>query len=291
MCEEKKCRTICPPDFQAFWNACADRAADCAVEMTPVAFHNPVAEYYELHLTAEDGAVLYARYICPAGENKVPTVLMFHDYGRGIRGWHHMTRFTALGYAVVALENRFIQMDVAAGAEAGPDGMAAVKMISDALTLAQAARKLPRTDCDRLITWGEGLGAGLAIDVAAIIPGVVKCAALNPMPADFRMAWVQNCNESIYAGVISYFRNRDPEHMQEEQLFSALDYLDCINFAPMLKGELLLGTSEMDTVAPPDTQDALFLYAGGEKRQIRYPKYIHERINFYENEMLKFLHF
>ena len=90
MYEEKKCRTICPPDFQAFWKARADRAADCAMEMKPVAFHNPAAEYYELHLTAEDGAVLYARYICPVGEKKVPTVLMFHDHGRGIRGWHHI---------------------------------------------------------------------------------------------------------------------------------------------------------------------------------------------------------
>lgn len=115
-------------------------------------------------------------------------------------------------------------------------------------------RKLPRTDRARLITWGEGLGAGLAIDVAAMIPGVVKCAALNPVPADFRTAWEQNCNESIYAGVISYFRNHDPEHTQEEQLFSTLDYLDCVNFASMLKSELLLGTSEMDTTAPPDTQ-------------------------------------
>ena len=168
MYEEKKCRTICPPDFRAFWNARADRAADCAMEMKPVAFHSPAAEYYELHLTAEDGAVLYARYICPMGEKKVPTVLMFHDHGRGIRGWHHMTRFVALGYAVVALENRFIQIDVTADAEAGPDGIAAVKMVSDALTMAQAVRKLPRTDRARLITWGEGLGAGLAIDVAAI---------------------------------------------------------------------------------------------------------------------------
>ena len=291
MYEEKKCRTICPPDFRAFWNARADRAADCAMEMQPVALHSPAAEYYELHLTAEDGAVLYARYICPVGEKKVPTVLMFHDHGRGIRGWHHMTRFVALGYAVVALENRFIQIDVTADAEAGPDGIAAVKMVSDALTMAQAARKLPCTDCARLITWGEGLGAGLAIDVAAMIPGVVKCAALNPVPADFRTAWEQNCNESIYAGVISYFRNHDPKHTQEEQLFSTLDYLDCVNFASMLKSELLLGTSEMDTTAPPDTQDAVFRCASGEKRQIRYPKYIHERINFYENELLKFLHF
>lgn len=291
MREATKCRTICPPDFQVFWSERAAGAEKCTIQMTPVDFHNPMAEYYELHISAEDGETLRARYICPIGEKKVPTVLMFHDYGRGIRGWHHMTRFIALGYAVVALENRCFQLDVTAGAENGPKGMIAVKLFSDALTLGQAARKLPKTDCDRMIAWGEGLGGGLAVAAAATIPGVVKCAALNPLPADFRTAWLQSCNESIYAGVISHFRNCDPEHTEEEQLFAALDYIDCVNFAPMLSGELLLGTAEMDTAAPPDTQDALFSCAGGEKRQIRYPKYIHERINFYENEMLKFLHF
>ncbi len=116
---------------------------------------------------------------------------MFHDHGRGIRGWHHMTRFVALGYAVVALENRFIQIDVTADAEAGPDGIAAVKMVSDALTMAQAVRKLPRTDRARLITWGEGLVLVWPSMWPAMIPGVVKCAALNPVPADFRTAWEQ----------------------------------------------------------------------------------------------------
>lgn len=58
------------PIFGHSWNARADRAADCAMEMKPVAFHSPAAEYYELHLTAEDGAVLYARYICPMGREE-----------------------------------------------------------------------------------------------------------------------------------------------------------------------------------------------------------------------------
>jgi len=36
--------------LQAFWKVRADRAADCAMEMKPVAFHNSAAEYYELHV-------------------------------------------------------------------------------------------------------------------------------------------------------------------------------------------------------------------------------------------------
>ena len=70
---------------------------------------------------------------------------MFHDAGRPVRGWHHMTRFVALGYAVFALENR---------AEAD-----AQTQFADAQAAARAALSLPTTL--NLIAWGEGLGLSL----------------------------------------------------------------------------------------------------------------------------------
>lgn len=284
------CRTICPDDFEEFWSGRAAAAAvQGAVELRPVAFANPAAKYDELSFPAADGVSLHARYIRPAGEGPVPTVLMYHDYGRGIRGWHHMTRFAALGYGVLALENRFSCLDVTAGYEAGPESLAAVRLFSDAVTLAHVALKLPGTDTGRLMTWGEGLGGGLAIAAAAFSP-CAKCAVLNPLPADFRTVWRKGADEGIYAGIRAHFRSRDPEHQKEAELFRALDYIDAVNFAPYLRGNVLLGTAGMDTASPPETQLALFERIGCGKRYIEYPKYVHERINFFENELLKFMH-
>ena len=117
-------------------------------------------------LAAADGATLSARSIRPVGGKRVPTVLMFHDAGRPVRGWHHMTRFIALGYAVFALENR-------ADADAKTQ-------LADAQAAARAALSLPTTL--NLMTWGEGLGGTLAIAAAAKQPQhVVKCAAQNPL--------------------------------------------------------------------------------------------------------------
>ncbi len=278
-----------PHDFLHFWNARWNRAAvSGGIEMKKVEMRNPAAEYYELYCTAADGTLLKARYICPVIGDTLPTVLMFHDYGREIRGWHHMTRFAALGFAVLALENRVFRFDVTSRWETGPEGMLVTELFTDALTLAQVARHLPRTDLSRLMTWGEGFGGGLAV-AAAAMAGCKKCAALNPIPADFRTAWKESSGEGLYGGIRTYFRERDPVHEQEDALFCVLDYVDCLNFAPMLQGSLLLGTGALDPLAPPDTQKALFDQAVCDKQRIVYPKYGHERINFYENEQLKFM--
>lgn len=111
--------------------------------VVPCPVSTPTAEYQTVTFVADDGATLSARYIRPVGNKRVPTVLMFHDAGRPVRGWHHMTRFVALGYAVFTLENR---------AEAD-----AQTQFADAQAAARAALSLPTTL--NLIAWGEGLAA------------------------------------------------------------------------------------------------------------------------------------
>lgn len=289
MKKESMCGLSCPEDFGRFWQTRWMRAETTGeVEMTRVELPNPAAEYSALRFAATDGRTLRARYICPVRGGAVPTVLMFHDYGRGIRGWHHMTRFAALGFAVLALENRASQFDVTCGYEQGADGLMAAQFFTDGLTLARVALRLPRTDPQRISAWGEGFGGGLAI-AAAALASCETCVALNPLPADFRAVGRSDCREGLYGGIWSHFRDRDPRHEKETELFQALDYIDCVNFAPMLRGRFLLGTAMMDTVSPPDTQTEIYNRAACDKRQITYPKYGHERINFFENEQLKFL--
>lgn len=261
------------------------------MESHPVEFHNPIASYYELSLPGTDGEILRARYICPTSGTPAPTVLMYHDYGRGIRGWHHMTRFLALGFAVIALENRCTFLDVSTGWRAAPDGLAGAQLYTDALTIAYAAQSFPAVDSNQMITWGEGLGGALSIAVAAMVPGVIKCAALNPLPADFRSVLAQNCDGGLYAGIRAHFRNEDPLYQEADAFFSAMDFLDCTNFAALLRCPFLLGTGKMDCFSPASTQYGIAAQVNESITHLVYPKYGHERINFFEDELLKFLHF
>lgn len=243
----------CPKDFAAHWEQIWQELVVREIQRERVAVGNPCAEYECLHIHTGQGETVHARYLRPAaGSEPYPVLLMYHDMGRGVRGWHHMTRFVGLGYAVVALENRM-------GAEESMETICPDRLEQcyiDALAAAKAAMLLPEADTARLTAWGEGFGGGLALAVSAVVPQSVRCACLNPMPTELK-----------------------PE----------MAYLDAENFSGQLHGSLLLGTGLMDDVASPWGQYACFHRAPCRKRHLVYPKYGHERINAFENEHIKFL--
>lgn len=297
-----------PVDLAGFWRDHLGAAAPLApgeVRREPAGLDTPVATYERLSFAAADGTVLHARYVCPrgaggadrggAGAPRVPTVVMTHDVTCGPRGWHHLTRFAAIGNAVVELERRPWSGDVCAGWERGPAALQMTRLIRDMALAAQAAASLPRTDVARLSAWGEGLAGALAIDAAAALDacdGAVRLrrvAALNPMPADVRATWEAGGSRLVYAGVRDHFRVEDPTAAQAAALFSALDYVDAANMATLLRGSLLLGTSLMDDAALPQSQYAVFNRAPGEKRHITYPKWGHERVNDFEDALMAYL--
>lgn len=297
-----------PVDLAGFWRCRLGMAAPLAPDAVcrePAGFDTPVATYERLTFAAADGAELHARYVCPrgaggadrggAGAPRVPTVVMTHDVTCGPRGWHHLTRFAAIGNAVVELERRPWSGDVCAGWEQGPAALQMTRLIEDMARTAQAAASLPRTDVARLSAWGEGLAGALAIDAAAALDacdGAVRLrrvAALNPMPADVRATWEAGGSRLVYAGVRDHFRVEDPTAAQAAALFSALDYVDAANMATLLRGSLLLGTSLMDDAALPQSQYAVFNRAPGEKRHITYPKWGHERVNDFEDALMAYL--
>lgn len=253
---------FCPADFAGFWRERMAAAGSVAVTARPVAFANPRAVYEELKLTA-GGRVISARGIRPRGEGPFPTVLMFHDMGRGVRGWHHMTRFIAPGYGVIAMEHPLTGSPMVG--DYSWEQLAAC--YEDALLLTREAMALPWVDSAGILTWGEGFGGGLALAAAAMAGRAVRCAVLNPMPGDVRRV----------------------HGLAEEQAPTLPDYLDVANFAPLVEGRVLLGTSLMDEVADVGGQYAIYHRLRCEKHHLTYPKYIHERINFFENEVLKFM--
>ena len=260
--EERRDTVFCPVDFAAFWNSRMTAAGPVEATACPVSFANPRAVYERLTLAAGE-RVISARVIRPRGEGAFPTVLMFHDMGRGVRGWHHMTRFIAMGYGVVAMEHGLTGSPMVGDYS----WEQLLSCYEDALILTGEAMALSHVDADRILTWGEGFGGGLAIVAAAMAGRAVRCAALNPMPGDVRRV----------------------HGLADEAGPSLPDYLELANFAPMVEGRVLLGTSLMDEVADVGGQYAVWHRLRCEKRHLTYPKYIHERINFFENEVLKFM--
>jgi fermentation-respiration switch protein FrsA (DUF1100 family) len=123
----------------------------------PSAAGLPEAE--EVVLDTADGERVIAWHLAPRGEK--PVVLYFHGNGGSLRG--RVDRFRALtadGTGLVALSYRGYGGSSGAPTEAG--------LINDALASYAFARG--RYQAERIVLWGESLGSGVAIALAAEKP-------------------------------------------------------------------------------------------------------------------------
>lgn len=155
----------------------------CGLTVTAIDFANPCARYSEVSFEL-GGHVVHGRLIEPVGRarvsERVPLCLMFHDIDRPVRGWHHMTRFAAMGYAVLALDDEVIG---SSDLQQGITSPAFVERVRWGCALAKAARNLDGMDPDRIFAWGEGLGGGVALAVSALDERGLACTTVaNPLP-------------------------------------------------------------------------------------------------------------
>ena len=165
------------------FETCARNFEIQGLAITAIDFANPCARYSEVSFELGED-VVHARLIEPTGSartsERVPLCLMFHDVDRPVRGWHHMTRFAAMGYAVLALD------EDAAGVSDLRQGVASpafAKRVRWGCAMAKVARDLDGIDPDRIFAWGEGLGAGIALAVSALDEQGLACTAIaNPLP-------------------------------------------------------------------------------------------------------------
>ena len=292
-----------PDDFAAYWRdrTQAKTAILRSMEFNPIEIYNPFSVYERLKISFISGLSIYAVCVRPSvKDGKFPTVIMYHDLYRGIRGLHHLTRFPACGYAVIALD----AVDYGSDPEKHPPLWALRNRISDALTLAAIAETLDFVDEKHVFTWGEGFGGALALDAAAIVPGIEKCALINPFPAiacektasdpisareDGICRRSSNTDNSLYSGIDADDSLYGGINADDRKLY--LPYIDTANFARFVSSGVLMGVCLMDTVAKPENQLAIYnsLPADLPSKQLKlYPKYAHERVNAFENEVLKF---
>ncbi|WP_352416925.1 acetylxylan esterase [Clostridium tertium] len=300
--------SIKPNDFDNFW----DREINSITEenlkyrMVKKEFKNKQSEYYEIYFNGIDGAEIYAKYICPSSKKKFPIVLEFHDYKEASKGWYHLSRYVAIGYSVVAMDCRgqggksqdiggikgsTVCGHVINGLDGELKDMYYRKVYLDAYILSRIIEKFEKTDISKIISFGKGQGAALALVVAALNKNIKKCSLQYPFLADFKRVWDMDLDVNAYEGIRYYFRWFDPMHIREKEVFEKLAYIDIVNFSSKLSCDLLIGTGLLDSICPPSTQYAVFNNVNCKKKHLIFHKYGHELNNFFENENLKFMQF
>lgn len=288
-----------PQGFREFWEVRASAAASSvaagSVGVEPRESASPAARYAELVIDAPGARTLRARYVRPATDDAVPLVLAYPDWYQGVRGWHHLTRFVALGAAVVMLDARTLGwdvLDVTAGWQEAPEGLALAGAYTDAMRVAATALELPGIDRGRVSAWGEGLGGAAAVCVGALAGDETwHLAALNSLPAGIGHALDAAIAEGPLAGITRRFRADDPTRSSAAELMGALSFVDAANLARLVRGSVLVGTGSMDAQAPAAGQDEFVrsAVAAASVRQVTYPRHAHERVNEFENELVGFL--
>ena len=202
--------------------ACVSNLEIQGPSITAIDFANPCARYSEVSFELGED-VVHARLIEPTGSartsERVPLCLMFHDVDRPVRGWHHMTRFAAMGYAVLALDEDAVGVSDLRQGVASP---AFAKRVRWGCAMAKVARDLDGIDPDRVFAWGEGLGGGIALAVSALDEQGLACTAIaNPLPGGLEALSSRVCG-SVLMGTSLMDAVSDPKGQ-----FAVFNGLEC----------------------------------------------------------------
>jgi cephalosporin-C deacetylase len=144
-------------------------------------------------------------------------------------------------------------------------------------------------DPQRVGAMGGSQGGALTLACAALEPRIAKAAPRFPFLADYKRVWEMDLATGAYVELSEWFRRFDPLHEREEDVFTALGYIDIQHLAPRIQGEVLMFTGLMDTVCPPSTQFAAYNRIVAPKTMAVYPDFAHEDLPGSMDRTLEFM--
>ena len=284
-----------PKDFDEYWNESLEEmnAIDPCIELIPSNFKTPFAECYDMYFTGVHGARIHAKLVKPKNiREKCPTELYFHGYGAKSPEWGGFLAMAATGFVCAGLDCRgqagksedvgnhkgnTLNGHIIRGLdEDDPKKLLIRDVFLDTAQLAKIVMNFNFVDENRVVAKGASQGGALTIACAALEPRIKLAFSIYPFFCDYKRVWEMDMAERAYEELKTYFRNFDPRHEREEEIFTKLGYIDLQFLAPRIKAKLKMCTGLMDNVCPPSTQFAAFNKMTCEKKSIIYPDFGHE---------------
>ncbi|MCU0519545.1 MAG: acetylxylan esterase [Anaerolineae bacterium] len=301
----------CPADFDAFWDGSLAemRALNPAVELVPAHYQTSFAECFHLYFTGVGGARVHAKLLRPRKlTGPAPAVLMFHGYSGDSGDWTDKLGYAAEGYVVAALDCRGqggLSQDVGGtqgwtlrghiirgldDALAGnPEKLLFRDIFLDTAELAKIIMELDEVDPTRVGATGGSQGGALTVACMSLEPRIKRAAPVFPFLSDYKRVWDMDQDKDAYAELREYFRKFDPTHSREDEIFTALGYIDVHHLASRTQAEVLWFTGLMDTICPPSTQFAAYNAVTSSKSMVVYPDFGHEGLPGSSDRIFQFL--
>ena len=285
-----------PADFDSFWdNSLAElKALDAQVELVPAKFTAPGVDCFDLFFTGVGGSRIHAKYLRPQSAPRPhPAVVLFHGYSGSSGDWFEKLAWTAFGHSVFALDCRgqgglsqdrggvrgtTLRGHIIRGLDDAPEQMLFRQIFLDAAQLAGLALQMPEVDPQRVGATGGSQGGGLTLACAALEPRIKRAAPIFPFLCDYQRVWEMDLAAGAYEELRTYFRQFDPRHEREQEIFTKLGYIDCQYLAPRIRAEVLMVTGLMDQICPPSTQFAAYNKITAKKHMVLYPDFAHESL-------------
>ncbi len=289
-----------PADFDAYWaTALAELDAtppNAELRRSAVVASRHV-ETFDLWFTGVGGARIYAKYLRPksaASSNtaKHPAVLQFHGYTGHTGDWLDKFGWPAEGFCYAAMDcrgqggrsedNGQVRGTTHRGHiirgldDPDPRKLAFRQIFLDTAQLARVVMSFAEVDADRVGCFGASQGGALSLVCAALEPRIKRIAPVYPFLCDYQRVWEMDCAKDAYEELRLFFRNHDPRHERETEIFTKLGYIDVQHLASRVRAETLMFTSLMDTICPPSSQFAAYNKITAKKDFVLYPDFTHE---------------
>jgi cephalosporin-C deacetylase len=300
-----------PADFDAYWDeALAEmRAIDPQVELKPAKFQAAGAECFHLYFTGCGGARVHAKLLRPSkASGQHPAVLLFHGYTGNSGDWCEKLKFVGEGFTVAALDCRgqgglsedrggttgnthrgHIVRGLDDALAGSPQKLLFRQIFLDTAQLAKIVMEMPGVDPSRVGAAGMSQGGALTVACAALEPRIKRAAPAFPFLSDYKRVWEMDQAKDAYAELTEYFRNFDPLHSREDEIFEKLGYVDIQFLVGRIKAEVLWSVSLMDTICPPSSQFAAYNKITAPKSMNIYPDFAHENLPEYHDRTFEFM--
>ena len=218
--------------------------------------------------------------------------------------WYDKLNYAALGFSVAALDCRgqggasedsggikgtTYRGHIIRGLTDRPDQLLFRHIFLDTAQLARIIMGLPEVDADRVGAMGGSQGGGLTLACVALEPRIRRAVPMSPFLSDYRRIWEMDLAKDAYEELRSYFRQFDPRHEREADVFKRLGYIDVQHLAPRIRARVLMGTGLMDTICPPSTQFAAYNKIRSPKAMVLYPDFGHEGLPDFQDRAFQFM--
>ena len=300
----------CPKDMDSFWDNSISQMhkLDPQIELQPAEFKAPHAECFNLYFRGMGGAKVHAKYARPKGVkkgSKLPAVVIFHGYSGSSGDWLDKLSWVGQGFVLAALDVRgqagrsqdsggvvgnTLRGHIIRGLdEDSPEKLFFRNAFLDTAQLARIVMDQPEVDSSRVGALGGSQGGALTLACASLETNIKRAAPTFPFLCDYRRVWEMDLAKAAYEELQTYFRNFDPRHERENEIFTRLGYIDCQHLAKRIKAQVLMGVGMMDTVCPPSTQFAAYNKITSKKDYVLYPDFGHEGLPGFGDKVFEFM--